>query len=222
MKFYGDYQVYSESGVDLTLLRDNLRKSPAERLAQNDRTNFAFLRLFGPTKLEPRSSAMAAPLDAELILRSLVESQVQFVLIGGLAMRAHGSAHVTQDADFCYQRTAKNIAALASALAPLQPTLRGAPAGLPFHFDAPTIQAGLNFTLDTLAGPVDFLGELRDIGFFDAVNQLAEDKTIQDWTIRVLSIDGLILAKKNTGRIKDQNHILELQELKKLLQEPRE
>src|SRR4051794_11050826 len=35
IEFYGGYQVYSESGVDLTLLRENLKRSPTERLEAN-------------------------------------------------------------------------------------------------------------------------------------------------------------------------------------------
>ena len=31
IEFYGGYEVYSESGIDLTLLRENLRKSLEER-----------------------------------------------------------------------------------------------------------------------------------------------------------------------------------------------
>jgi hypothetical protein len=32
IEFYGGYQVYSESGIDLTLLRENLKHTPTERL----------------------------------------------------------------------------------------------------------------------------------------------------------------------------------------------
>ena len=32
IQFYGGYQVYSESGIDLTLLRRNLELSPTERV----------------------------------------------------------------------------------------------------------------------------------------------------------------------------------------------
>jgi hypothetical protein len=35
IEFYGGYQVYSESGVDLTLLRENLKRTPTERLLKN-------------------------------------------------------------------------------------------------------------------------------------------------------------------------------------------
>ena len=36
MQFYGNYQVYSDSGVDLTLLRENLKRSADELKAQLD------------------------------------------------------------------------------------------------------------------------------------------------------------------------------------------
>ena len=35
IEFYGGYEVYSESGIDLTLLRRNLTLTPTERWEQN-------------------------------------------------------------------------------------------------------------------------------------------------------------------------------------------
>ena len=77
----------------------------------------------------------------------LADAGVEVIVIGGLAAQAHGSARITQDTDFLYRRTPDNIERLAAALAPYQPYLRGAPPGLPFHFDPATIRRGLNFTL---------------------------------------------------------------------------
>jgi hypothetical protein len=65
--------------------------------------------------------------DFEGLLRRLVEGGVEFVVIGGFAATAHGSAHVTVDLDIVYGRTPDNIRRLADSLAPLQPYLRGAP-----------------------------------------------------------------------------------------------
>jgi hypothetical protein len=65
-------------------------------------------------------------LNAQGLLGQLVNHRVEFVLIGGLAMIVHGSAHVTRDLDVCYNRSKENIAALAAALQPLHPYLRGA------------------------------------------------------------------------------------------------
>ena len=52
---------------------------------------------------------------------------------------------------------------LCGALAPVHPTLRGAPRGLPFRRDPPTVAAGLNFTLDTDLGALDILGEVQGL-----------------------------------------------------------
>jgi len=73
-----------------------------------------------------------SPPDFRLVLERLNSERVRFVLVGGLAMVAHGSSHVTRDIDICYEREPENLAALAGAIATLHPTLRGAPADLPF------------------------------------------------------------------------------------------
>jgi hypothetical protein len=67
---------------------------------------------------------------------------------------------VTTDVDVVYSRNADNVARLAEALKRHHPYLRGAPPGLPFRWDVPTILAGWNFTLTTDLGDIDFLGEV--------------------------------------------------------------
>jgi len=62
----------------------------------------------------------------EETLRVLFDASVEFVLIGGAAMQMQGSAHLTEDLDFCYARSEKNMERLALALAPYHPKLRGA------------------------------------------------------------------------------------------------
>ena len=220
IEFYGGYQVYSESGIDLTLLRENLKRTPTERLRNNQRMlpMIEELRQSGlahlPVERTPRLGTTS--FDPEALLRQLVDNQVEFVLIGGQAMIAQGSAHITFDLDICHSRTPKNIAALAAALAPLHPYLRGAPPGLPFFFDVPTITAGLNFTLLTDLGDIDVLGDVSGIGNYDKVVALSEEKMLFGMRVRVLSLDGLLISKRAAGRLKDRNHILELEELKKL------
>jgi hypothetical protein len=220
IEFYGGYQVYSESGVDLTLLRENLKRTPTERLQRHSQALKSVEGLAESSRprasARPDSARRPAVLDIEAILRRLGDQQVEYVVIGGLAMIAHGSDYMTKDVDICYSRTPANIAALAAAFAPLHPYLRGAPAGLPFCFDVPTIQAGLNFTLTTDLGDVDVLGEVSGLGTYGQVAAQAETKTIFGLPVRVLSLEGLIAAKKAAGRLKDRNHLLELEELKKM------
>ena len=219
MKFYGVENVYSESGVDLTLLRSNLLRTLDDRLLKNCRA-IQNIRAFDRAcrRESQRNGGSIVNLEIEQLIETLARHQVKFILIGGLAMRAHGSAHITEDADFCYERSLANCAALADAMAPFHPYLRGAPKGLSFKFDAATIQTGLNFTLVSDLGDVDFLGELRGIGFYDQVLKMSMEKAIFGQKIQVLSVDGLITAKKLAGRAKDLGHLLELEEIKKLQQ----
>lgn len=155
--------------------------------------------------------------DPPAIVRRLTEQHVEFVIVGGLAMIARGSASLTKDLDICYERTPDNLAALVAALGPLHPYLRGAPPGLPFQFDVLTLQSGLNFTFITDCGDLDLLGEVSGVGIYSQVLAQSSEELMFDMKVRVLSIDGLIAAKKAAGRNKDHGHLQELLELKKML-----
>ena len=97
------------------------------------------------------------------LVQALQEAEVDFVVVGSMAMSAHGSAHATQNLELCYRRAPDNLERLVQALAPLKPRLRveGEPEGLPFLWDAETLRRGLNFTLLTHHGDVDLLGWAR-------------------------------------------------------------
>lgn len=101
---------------------------------------------------------MPEPPEFRRVLETLLENSVDFVVIGGVAMALHGSAHLTRDIDFVYARDKSNLEALATSLAPYRPVLRGAPAELPFRWDSRTLELGLNFTLSTELGDLDLLG----------------------------------------------------------------
>jgi hypothetical protein len=149
----------------------------------------------------------------EETIRALFDANVEFVLIGGAAMQMQGSAHLTEDLDFCYSRSAKNLERLARAIAPHHPRLRGAPENLPFRFDAATIKRGLNFTLITDLGWIDFLGEVTGLGSYEEVKKNSEVIPIFDMDCLVLSLAGLIRAKKAAGRDRDLEVLPELEGL---------
>jgi len=141
----------------------------------------------------------------------LFDNKVQYVLIGGRAMQLQGWPRLTEDLDFCHQRSKQNVERLAEALVPFHVTLRGAPPNLSFRFDVHTIQSGLNFTLQTDLGPLDFLAEVSGPGSYDAVAAEAEIMNIFGLNHKVLSIVGLIRAKKAAARAKDVQAIVELE-----------
>jgi len=149
--------------------------------------------------------------DFERILAGLRSAEVSFVIVGGVAATIHGSARLTSDVDVVYERSITNIERLVTAIAPLNPYLRGAPAGLPFRFDAETVRRGLNFTLITNAGPVDLLGEITGVGDYAAVFAASEVVSLYGATYRCINLDALIVAKRAAGRPKDLEAVAELE-----------
>jgi predicted nucleotidyltransferase len=147
---------------------------------------------------------------AELI-RLLVNNDVEFIIVGGAAATAHGSARLTEDLDVVYRRTRDNIARLAAALKPINPYLRGAPPGLPFGWDEQTILNGLNFTLTTSLGAIDFLGEITGGGSYDNLWPDAVRLQLFGVECLCLGLERLIHVKRAAGRPKDLEAIAELQ-----------
>lgn len=156
--------------------------------------------------------------DFQAVLIALTQNNVRFVLIGGLAMAAYGSAHVTQDINAGYARDRQNIAAICAAFAPLHPRLRGFPADLPFVWDEQTLRAAANLTLDTDIGPVDLLGDIAGVDSFEGLWNRSVATNLYGMTVQVASIDDLIAMKRAANRPKDQAHLLELLSLRQLLQ----
>lgn len=154
----------------------------------------------------------------EEAVRVLIDHEVDFVIIEGVAATIHGSSYITKDLDICYSRTFLNLEKLSAALLPFHPTLRNAPKDLPFRLDPPTLRAGLNFTLDTDLGSIDILGEVSGLGQFEQVKHFAEKMNLYTIDCYVLNLEGLIKAKWGTGREKDKAIALELEAIREKIQ----
>ncbi len=152
-------------------------------------------------------------MDLARLFGALQKGQVEFILIGGVAARAHGSARVTQDVDICYARSDTNLDRLVRALRPLKPYLRGAPPGLPFDWSSKTLRAGLNFTLTTTAGDIDLFGEVLGGGAYEELESHTITADIYGKPTRILDIPWLIRTKRAAGRPRDLEVIAELEAL---------
>ena len=145
------------------------------------------------------------------LLHALVSAGVEFIIVGGAAATAHGSARLTEDLDVVYRRTPENVGRLVAALSPYEPYLRGAPPGLPFKWDEKTIWNGLNFTLTTVLGAIDFLGEIAGGGGYDDL--LSDSIALHLFGVECLGLGlkRLIYVKRAAGRPKDFEAIAELE-----------
>ena len=71
--------------------------------------------------------------DPERILKKLLQHNVRFVVIGGVAAALHGSPMLTADVDISYERSPGNLERLGAALAEMNARLRGVEEDLPFE-----------------------------------------------------------------------------------------
>jgi hypothetical protein len=145
------------------------------------------------------------------LLRCLAKTGVEYILVGGAAATAHGSARLTQDLDIVYRRSDENVRRLVSALAPHMPYLRGAPPNLPFIWDDRTIHHGLNFTLTTDLGAIDLLGEIVGGGRFEDLLPDCITINVFGSPCLCLGLQRLIQVKRAAGRPKDLEAIAELE-----------
>jgi predicted nucleotidyltransferase len=152
--------------------------------------------------------------DFKALLHLLTENDVEFIIVGGAAATAHGSARLTLDLDVVYRRNVENIKRLVDALAPIKPYLRGAPPGLPFDWSVSTIQKGLNFTLVTTMGALDLLGEIVGGGGYDQLHPETINIEIAGVNCLCLNLERLIAVKRAAGRPKDLEVVAELQQIR--------
>ncbi len=198
------YGEQDANGIDISLIRENLRFSPWERLEKLQRNLIFF-----------KGNCMDAKQvnDFQQIIAVLAAAGLRFVIVGGVAMRLQGSAHITDDIDFAVARDPDNLEAIVKALTPYHPSLRGAPPGLPLFWEVRTLRNIMNITLRTDLGSVDLFGELPGAGTFEQLWNGAALIDLDGLPVRVASISSLIAMKRAAGRPKDRLHLMELEQM---------
>jgi predicted nucleotidyltransferase len=147
------------------------------------------------------------------LLRLLLDAGVEFVLIGGVAAIAHGSATFTQDCDITAPFTEGNLARLLGALGPHHPRYALAVPKRPVTETPAELASYRNLYLLTDLGRLDILLEVPPVGSYAEIVTRALTLDIYGRPCRVISLDDLIAVKAYLGREKDR---LALDELKAL------
>ena len=143
-------------------------------------------------------------LQTDAILQSLLDHEVAFILIGGLAAQVHGSTSLTGDVDVCHATDRENLDRIAAALEVMAAIRRGLPEGIHPPLDARALRAGDVFTLTTRFGDLDLLAH-PDPGLdYAALAASAVEAEILGVTVRAASLDDLIAMKRAAGRPKDR------------------
>lgn len=145
--------------------------------------------------------------DPLAALHALTDAGVEFVLIGGVAARLHGSPSLTRDLDICHARDDANLERLARVLRDLHARLRGVDDDVRFLLDARTLKAGGSFTFTTDVGDIDVLAVPAGVAGFDELAKSADRVDLDGITVLVSTLDDLIRMKRAAGRAKDRAEV---------------
>ncbi|MDX1620326.1 MAG: hypothetical protein R3320_05010 [Nitriliruptorales bacterium] len=153
------------------------------------------------------------PLDVDRIVETLTRHEVDFVVIGGIAVLAHGHPRATFDLDVMAPLDEDNMRRFAQALDELNAEVRGVDGDLleVDPTDPEQLASGANWTFTTDAGWLDFMPAAQGARDYDAI--ATDAVPVRDGAFRVVGLDDLIRMKRAAGREKDIDDIAALTHL---------
>lgn len=146
------------------------------------------------------------------LTRRLIESQVEFVLVGGFAAAAHGVLLLTSDVDICCQFSEENLMRIQKAFSDLHPVHRSRP-DLALQLTPEQCTSLKNLYLKTDLGVVDCLSQVLGIGNFNEVLKHSVEVELPCGKCRIIDIEALIRAKEAMNRDHDRITVKHLKEI---------
>lgn len=151
----------------------------------------------------------SAPLDAESILETLAEHEVDFVVIGGVAAQTHGHMRMTADIDLIPAPDRANLHRLAAALRRLAAEILN-PGFEEEEITASLLPRATIWQFATPAGGIDVLHEVPGGRPYDQLRRDALQIRLDDSSVSVASLDDLVAMKLARGRPADLEDVAAL------------
>lgn len=151
--------------------------------------------------------------DLRALLQVLVDRDIRFVVIGGVAVGAHGYIRATADLDVVPDPDPANLDRLIDALWSLDATLPTA-GNRKFNpaEDAKAIRRGGNVTADTELGGLDVLQLAPGVPGYSQLEANAVESDVLGVPVQVCSLDDLRAMKEAQGRTQDRADLENLPE----------
>lgn len=151
--------------------------------------------------------------DLRALFTTLVAADVEFVVIGGVALGMHGIIRATEDLDIVPDPDPANLDRLCETLQAEQATLLLNPARRFGSREAWMLQRGRNVSLSTRHGDLDVVRRLPGVPEYAMLVADAQRYAVGDVTIAVASPASLADMKRARGSMQDQADIESLSEI---------
>ena len=146
---------------------------------------------------------MAESAELSTLLERLLATDVEFVLVGGLAAVVQGAPVTTFDVDIVHRRTAENVDRLMAFLISVGARYRNRPGpSLPPNRNALLGPGHSLFVTDL--GPLDALGAIEGGADYEQVLPLSVVIPVAGRSLRVLSLETIVAFKKLSTDPKDR------------------
>ncbi len=144
------------------------------------------------------------PLDLRALLDSLRKHEVSFVVIGGVAVGAHGYVRATGDLDLVPDPSPENLRRLGNSLVALEATLPMS-GGRPFTpaTDTSPLAQGRSMSLDTRHGALDLVHRLPGVPGYRDLERDAVTSDLLGVPVRICSLEHLRRMKEARGGSQD-------------------
>lgn len=149
--------------------------------------------------------------DLQALLRLLIHSPVEFVLIGGFAAVLHGCNQTTRDIDICILYSQEQIRILRDTLKSFHPRYRTEDSHPSFLESPEDLSQKQDFHLTTDLGVLDVITSVKGVGGYYSVLEKSREIEIYGGICRLISIEDLIKSKKTLGRHRDLVTVMELE-----------
>jgi len=157
-------------------------------------------------KPEPRSSEA---LDAERILRALADHEVEYVVIGGLAVQTHGHVRTTNDVDLIPAPERANLERLSAALRALRARVLN-PGYEQAEIHADLLPRAAIWQFDSVGGGLDVVHEAPGAAPYAELRDRALVVELDDLRVPVAGLDDLVRMKLARGRPVDRDDVAAL------------
>lgn len=153
---------------------------------------------------------------ATQLLVRLADADVDFVVIGAIAVVAQGHIRTTRDLDITYATDQENLDRLGAVLVATDARLRGVTEVVPFIPDGRTLSRVELLTLETSDGSLDLLAAPPGAPRYEQLRSRADRIDVEGRGVRVAAIEDLLSMKRAAGRPKDLADIAELEAILRL------
>jgi predicted nucleotidyltransferase len=149
----------------------------------------------------------ARPLRLRLLLERLREAEVDFVLVGGLAVNAWGYLRATRDIDLVPDPSPENLARLDGLLVEMGGKVEVGERLLESSAIRTFLRTGDRTLVQTDLGRIDVLQGLPQVPAFAKLDERASEVDIDGLVVKVCSLDDLLAMKRASARPRDRDDL---------------